>query len=735
MVNYDFSDVDAIDNEIYAAKKADKPVDPTALKTTASTKEISTPSYDFSDVDKIPHTMSRQEQQDTAIKSLKEDSSDLLHGITHGAMLGGQDEAGGGLQAILDMGQKGLNKLGLAGPSPTQVNADLKSKGFTGDIGPTSEAELYRQGQQETKKEFDAADKRSPYLYTAGQLGGGIATGSTIAGGLGLGAEALATGKVGQFAARFSPEVVKNASAYLAAAKKAKDMASLKQKLILAGTSMAKMAAMGIPEGAVMGALNSEHNIIGENRDKESDAFLGDVVSGAETGSVVGAGASLAANLVPMAAKYAKNKVGNWIGDVIDDSDTLRQGGLAYQKGKEGINYNSRSQRTLGEPGKFGPLDSMESDASESMINKMIVHDDKLGAQVGKSLEDATKDGIAIDISEELGELSKNLQQFKDTNPSLFADPKRAKLIEKLRAGKGVMTPIEAKGAINEIENLKGVIGRDTNSNIAQVTQTANTIQKMLNDQLKAQVPQFKNAAQRFEEFRRLVPETILRGKTSEAFYDPAYKPLRDQAAKVQGKLIDTFKTATAPGAGEGGVILGNISKSTDDLAAAEAKRISQGMIQPGEDAFSSMGYKKPSDFADEIMRHADETVTKNTAQMSHLGETYGDILSKATLGLAPVGKSGITTGMNTVGRAVGGAKNFSKKLYSLGPEQLNGLAQDLINAKASTQVGKALQRAVAESDTAQINKILFTVMQNPNLRIHISHVLDQDSSDNQSGQ
>ena len=81
----------------------------------------------------------------------KDISDAVVKGVTSGATLGGQGVLGGAIQAGLDLGQKGLNKMGLASPSPTQVSSQLAKQGATGDVGPTSDKDLYYQGKHETQ--------------------------------------------------------------------------------------------------------------------------------------------------------------------------------------------------------------------------------------------------------------------------------------------------------------------------------------------------------------------------------------------------------------------------------------------------------------------------------------------------------------------------------------------------------------------------------------------------------
>ena len=61
-----------------------------------------------------------------------------------------------------------------------------------------------------------------------------------------------------------------------------------------------------------------------------------------------------------------------------------------------------------------------------------------------------------------------------------------------------------------------------------------------------------------------------------------------------------------------------------------------------------------------------------------------------------------------------------------MGPEQLSRVANKLMSNPSYSQTGQALQDAIAKSDTAKKNAILFTIMQNPNLRMSLSDEQDQ---------
>jgi hypothetical protein len=91
-----------------------------------------------------------------------------LMGAQQGVTMGFADELGGRIQ-------QGADALaGLFGESPTEANAKLREEGFMGDIGPTSNSELYTESRNQNRDEYKAAEDANPGSYIAGNIAGGI---------------------------------------------------------------------------------------------------------------------------------------------------------------------------------------------------------------------------------------------------------------------------------------------------------------------------------------------------------------------------------------------------------------------------------------------------------------------------------------------------------------------------------------------------------------------------------
>lgn len=125
---------------------------------------------DFSDLGGVP-------VEAEAIESVAPSKTEsFVGGIQSGALLGMDDEVAGTMNPIMDVGMRIGNALGLSGPSPTQVNKELATQGFTGDLGPEGLLEAYRQARNEERVKQKQLSEANPYSYGAGALVGGVAT-------------------------------------------------------------------------------------------------------------------------------------------------------------------------------------------------------------------------------------------------------------------------------------------------------------------------------------------------------------------------------------------------------------------------------------------------------------------------------------------------------------------------------------------------------------------------------
>lgn len=115
----------------------------------------------------------KKDRQDALEKKYSKTSSAIKGGV-QGATLGFSDEIGAGISAGLDKTQAFFNKLGLAGKSPSQVAEELRKKGFTGDLGPETLADIYNKSLEENRQELKDAEEANPGSYLTGNLAGSV---------------------------------------------------------------------------------------------------------------------------------------------------------------------------------------------------------------------------------------------------------------------------------------------------------------------------------------------------------------------------------------------------------------------------------------------------------------------------------------------------------------------------------------------------------------------------------
>lgn len=275
-------------------------------------------------------------------------------GARQGATMGFAEEAGAGLGAGLDVGQRLLNELGLAGPSPSQVSEQLKSQGATGDIGPTDTTEMYQALRDEERAAEKAAMEANPLAYGAGTVTGGIAA---------------------------SPLMPTALTAPVQAAKGAGLAARV-------GAS----AASAVPTGLIAGAGMSEADLTSGQSEDAYKALM-DSIMGGMTGAAVG-------GAIPLAGA-ALGKTKQAAGTLIPE-----QMKGAFKKGQAGIDitspefYEETTKKALqtSEDVATPILQKIQTQQVENAA-KVAQLDDQLNA-LNKQTENAVKLGEARQIAQ-----------------------------------------------------------------------------------------------------------------------------------------------------------------------------------------------------------------------------------------------------------------------------------------------------------------------------------------------
>lgn len=240
----------------------------------------------------------------------------ILTGAKQGTTLGFSDEAAGLLQQKLDEYQKAMSQMGLASPSPTEVNEQLTNQGFKGDIGPQSSLDLYRQVRDQERQKIDKAQKEQPAASLVGNvLGGSLLPGPAM------------VGKTAQFAEGFIPRMLQS-------------------------------ARVGMGAGAAAGIGTSNDDYTKMTPEEQIEAEKQDVGAGGLQGGALGAGVSSLIDAVKSPVKVAGE-----LYDIAKGNPVVQDFLKAKEFGKQGINVTGGKNFE-----KFGQeaLDQSE-DAAKSL--------------------------------------------------------------------------------------------------------------------------------------------------------------------------------------------------------------------------------------------------------------------------------------------------------------------------------------------------------------------------------
>lgn len=672
----------------------DAPSENAPILETAPKAEPDTQSFNWNDYATVetPSLLDR-------VSSASQPAGDLLGGFTKGATMGGADEIGGGLSALLDLGQRGLNKLGLAPESASQVDARLKEQGFTGDLGPTTTGEVYRDAQKDSEQDFKDMESRSPLAFGLGEFGGAVGAGLATAGLGSLAAGTKAGVAVGNLASKVTPSALSN---FLSGG-------SIASKAIKGGAALAGIGAL---EGAAYGALSSEGNLDTEaGRSQMMDDTLDNAATGSIIGGLFGGGASLVGDGV--------KAIGRKAGDIIDNSNTMRQIGVAFDEGTQGINYTHSGQLEEGFK-DLGPLSLRETLDAKKIRTAFEQADSALGKQVGDSLKSATDAGKRVDISQAMGKNSKSLQDYFMQNPNLFDDPSVMRNVTRMFSHPTSLTPLEARGVLSELDNLTKLIQRSPDPYTNKMLMTVQDLRKGVDKELKTQVPEYAKAAKRFATARSAMGETILTEGTpvdARKAGDIIGDTLNSDN-KLQNKIEKMLMTARRDGATPGNKTLAALGQELKILQKEENLRMLNGEIKPGQDFFSLMGFKNADDVLDTIKAQADRSAAMRTAQKTSLVEEGGQMVMQRATGIGGAGQGMGARTANTLGRWSPTIKKLNP--YEYGPKQLMATAKRVQASPSYSHWGQKLEDAINSNDVARKNAVLFSMMQIPELRLDV---------------
>lgn len=600
---------------------------------------------------------------------------DFGKGMVHGAAFGGDDEVGGGLQSLLDMAQSAGHNIApsLVGASPTQSNEALEKQGFK-NAGPSSEAQFYRKAQEEDDADNKAAGNRSPWAYNGGQLTGGALSAILTSG--------------------MAPEL----------------MSAGEGAGILAKT--AAHAVNAAPIGALYGSLESGGHIIGANNTDEALKVLKDTGTGALTGSVVGAGLSLAGQGLGALAK----------------TDAARKIAGYYGLGKEGIDLGDKATQlgTLANPETLeNPLSMHDQKFAGQMLDGINHWDDQLGQEVGETVAQATQNGTRIkakpDLVQRIDQLFKNLpenligdQGVEETLSGEYGNDQFKKMYDmarQLQSPEGI-SPVQLQQFRNELAATTRKLPYDQQYIISEAYKVVSDLTK----ELRQSVPGYELAANRLNEFRQSIPETILSKDVPSDIANLRMSGTRNVDKKLTDNIVNIVK-GLYTGNAKAQASYTNLLKGINTLNQSEMARKASGKI--GQTLFEGSGIQ-PQDV---------ENMFKQGAWRSKLLQEYNPTPG-VTLGKNGFGVSGgsdfVANKAGQAAKSVGQSPmvDISQKLYNASDESLKSMTPNLRQVPGGSSIADALDKAIANKNSVGKNAILFSILQNPALR----SLVDSDS-------
>jgi hypothetical protein len=599
------------------------------------------------------------------VRDIAEIGNDLGLGVAQGMTLGGADELEGGVRAL--------------GAKLTGDDKDL--------------IELYRQYQDMAQTKYDQAGERSPWLYGAGNIIGGVVT-TPILGGAGL------MGNAGKVAIK---EVMKQGGKTAVA------------KAL--GKAAVQDAVLAAPAGAAYGALSSNHDLIGTDQ-QEKKEWLKDVGTSAVMSGTIASTLGLTGNLAPVGVDFLKKGSGQ-LAEKMDDMPLIRLMRKAYKYGDEGVDLAKSETKE-----EFFTRAGRNAD---EIAEKFGIADEYFGKQVGQVIDDATAKGVQVDVGPVFKDL--DIASIVADNPSIKWDPKVKKVLQGLVANqKAVLTPNQARALKDDLLKMMTHLDGDNSFLASQTKEAVADMVRGVDTTLKNAIPEYRLAAKKFAQNRSSTIEQAMSGHVPVEQSNIKYGKTKNADLKLRNKLEDLLQGATTEGSGNKGEVKGAYFLLKEKLRQLE---------KSNPEAFKAMG-TNADDLIRSIRDKADDsaliqaysqqnprsTIPKDPASIvSSLG---GSMNSKA-IGFS--NKMGLWKVPQKLENAALAAPRLTKKaLFDMPLEGLSSIAGKFAAAEnpQAKKFGEALMKAINNKDQVAKNATLFAIMQNPNLR----QMLDLDDED-----
>lgn len=269
------------------------------------------------------------------------------------------------------------------------------------------------------------------------------------------------------------------------------------------------------------------------------------------------------------------------------------------------------------------------------------------------------------------------------------------------------LTPLETRNLANDIGEYAKVLASNKEGKLAKI---AYDFSKGMKERLRAEVPEYGDAADRLTQFQQYVPETLMSqgeraADTNVRLSDSAsqYQDIKDPAQQLISKL-----SKTGTGTDIAKQTYNRLDESLDQLATLERARQSEAEVsgKPFSSIFEKLGMNK-----DQIMDYLKSKSQRAAAyDMMKTGSIPIHTPKTFTQAVADVaGKTGVATG-NMLGRA----SNVGGIIYNAPKDVLYAAAAKLEKNPAVAHLAAGLKSAISSGDITKQNAALFAIMQNP---------------------
>jgi hypothetical protein len=540
--------------------------------------------------------------------------------------------------------------LGAIGVGPGAVDKELAAQGF--QMPEDSFGDKYRTYQQASEKALDEAEERSPISNTIGQIAGGVTGGSVLGAAMGVGKAASGAQTLSQIAKQSG-----------------KGKAGL-ELLARAGKGYVKAS----PAIALESALTSKEQLIGD--DANPMGVAADVAGGLAFGAPAMLGITGLSDVVAPAIGKRSAAVSKKISDAFasEDHPRLRQMAKAYTEYGQNIGIHPRSHGADISGPKFAQRDQK---AVGSVMGTLDEADSKLGQQVGDSLNQATERGAIIDVSPDIQAAADRVSQLAETIPQLGNSRRSAAAYEKILAGEAQLNPLELKTLIDDIDASIGVFKASTNI----TPQDASTMSELMrfrssiSGTLKKNVPEYRQAAERFENFRQVLEQLISGDKPADVT-NKFYGKVRDADSKVFNSLDRLVKNVQRDDAASqpSRTAFVNFMDALEGFEAKEASRLAANpKLQ--QVAPSSSQLRKT------ILDASDDSVLRGSSRATTQGRALVPDIKEAIIGKAP------TSGAYFAGKISKKVEPVIAKTAAIGKAIYNAPAQTLSNLAVKLEI------------------------------------------------